>query len=263
MSIEKNKICVICGQHFSASEGLFLRDLNDRLKQQIMAETDFAKNSSFICLKDLQHVRIKNMQAVIDQDLDVDQRMNSELQKELSKDTYVIRNLNETVNGQLTRGQKMADAVAKFGGSWGFIITFCIVLVVWMTVNVVHLFGINFDPYPFILLNLFLSCVAAIQAPIIMMSQNRSAQRDRFDAENDYRTNTKSEMEIRILHKKIDQMNEVQWPHILDIEKLQIEVMGEIKNEIQTLRTEQERLKEGSRNTRHPSRNRGHNRDRY
>ncbi|MCH4009383.1 DUF1003 domain-containing protein [Companilactobacillus sp.] len=255
MSIEKNQTCIICGKHFNSSEGLFLRDLNDGLKQQIFSEVSFAKNSSFICLKDLQHVRLANMQSIIDQDLEADQRMNAELQKELSKDNYVIRNLNDTVNGQLTRGQKMADAVAKFGGSWGFIITFTVVLVVWMTINVVHLFGIHFDPYPFILLNLFLSCVAAIQAPIIMMSQNRQADRDRFDAENDYRTNTKSEMEIRILHKKIDQMNEVQWPHILDIEKMQIEVMSEIENEIQTLRLEQEKNQARSRNTRHPSRN--------
>lgn len=261
MSVQKNQVCIICGKHFNASEGLFLRDLNDRLKQQIMSHSDFARNSSFICLKDLQHIRLENMQAIIEQDLAVDQKMNAELQKELSKDTYVIRNLNDTVNGHLTRGQKMADAVAKFGGSWSFIITFSVILIIWMTINIVHLFGVNFDPYPFILLNLFLSCVAAIQAPIIMMSQNRQADRDRFDAENDYHTNTKSEMEIRLLHKKMDQLNEVQWPHILDIEKMQLEVMSEIENEIQTLKTEQEDLKANSRNTRHPSR--GSNRDRY
>lgn len=260
MSVEKNQVCVICGQHFSASEGLFLRDLNDTLKQEVFNRALSARNSSFVCLKDLQQIRLENMQSIIDQDLEKDRKMNAELQKELASDHYVIRNLNDTADGQLTRGQRMADAVAKFGGSWGFIISFAVILVVWMTINVVHLFGVNFDPYPFILLNLFLSCVAAIQAPIIMMSQNRQAERDRFDAENDYRTNTKSEMEIRILHKKIDQMNEVQWPHILDIEKMQIEDMSEIENEIQSLKLEQERQHNNSRNTRHPSRS---NRDRY
>lgn len=254
MSSDKNKVCVICGKHFQASEGLFLRDLNPRLKGKIMERADFARNSSFICLKDLQSIRIEDMQSIIDQDLDVDQRMNAELQKELAKDTYVIRNLNDTVNGHLTKGQRTADAVAKFGGSWGFIISFAVILVIWMTINVVHLFGISFDPYPFILLNLFLSCVAAIQAPIIMMSQNRQAERDRFDAENDYRTNLKSEMEIRLLHKKVDQMNEVQWPHILDIEKMQIEVLSEIQNEIQTIKLDQEHLRGNSRSKRHPTR---------
>jgi len=95
--------------------------------------------------------------------------------------------------------------------------------------------------------------VAAIQAPIIMMSQNRQAERDRFDSENDYKTNKKSEMEIRILHEKLDQLNEVQWPHILDIQKMQIEVLSEIENEIQSLKANNENQKD--RNTRHPSRN--------
>jgi Predicted membrane protein len=178
--------------------------------------------------------------------------MSDELKKELEKDTYVITNINDTVYGKRTTGQKLADAVAKFGGSWGFIISFAVILVVWMTINVVHLFGIQFDPYPFILLNLFLSCVAAIQAPIIMMSQNRQAERDRFDSENDYKTNMKSEMEIRILHEKLDQLNEVQWPHILDIQKMQIEVLSEIENEIQSLKSNNEN--KNNRNTRHPSR---------
>ncbi|APX71560.1 hypothetical protein BTM29_02850 [Companilactobacillus allii] len=241
MSVKKTQSCIICHKRFSPIEGLFLRDLNDSLKQEIIDKNDFAKSSSFVCLRDLQIIRLSKMQHIIDKDLEMDQKMNDEFQKELSKNTYVIRNLNDTIHGELTRGQKLSDAVARFGGSWGFIISFIVILIVWMAFNVVHFLGINFDPYPFILLNLFLSCIAAIQAPIIMMSQNRQAQRDRFDAENDYRTNTKSEMEIRILHEKIDQLNEVQWPHLLDIQKMQVEVLSELENEIQSNRAEQER----------------------
>lgn len=250
MAINKNQICTICGNRFTITEGLFLRDLSDVLKSKIKETNQYVKPSSFICLKDLQKLRISNMQKIIDQDLEIDHQMSDKLKKELEKDTYVIKNINDTVYGKRTRGQKMADAVAKFGGSWGFIIVFTVVLVGWMAINVLHLFGMHFDPYPFILLNLFLSCVAAIQAPIIMMSQNRQADRDRFDSENDYRTNTKSEMEIRILHEKLDQLNEVQWPHILDIQKMQIEVLSEIENEIQSLKAENE--PKGERNTRHP-----------
>ena len=253
MAIKKNQICTICGNRFTITEGLFLRDLSDLLKEQVIHTNSYAKESSFICLKDLQKLRISKMQDVIDNDLKIDHEMSDKLKKELAKETYVIKNINDTVYGKRTRGQKLADAVAKFGGSWGFIIAFTVILIVWMTINVVHLFGVHFDPYPFILLNLFLSCVAAIQAPIIMMSQNRQAERDRFDSENDYKTNTKSEMEIRILHQKIDQLNEVQWPHILDIQKMQIEVLSEIENEIQSLKAENQPKKE--RNTRHPSRN--------
>lgn len=239
MSIKKTQRCIICQNRFSLTEGLFLRDLNDALQQEVKTKNDFARDSSFICLRDLQIIRLAKMQEIIDHDLEVDRQMNSKLKKELEKDTYVIRNINDTLHGKLTKGQKLSDAVARFGGSWGFIITFVIILVAWMAVNVVHFLGINFDPYPFILLNLFLSCIAAIQAPIIMMSQNRQAERDRFDAENDYRTNNKSEMEIRVLHEKIDQLNEVQWPHLLDIQKMQIEVLSELENEIQSLKDEQ------------------------
>ncbi|MQS98377.1 DUF1003 domain-containing protein [Companilactobacillus halodurans] len=252
MAIKKNQICVVCGNRFTIMEGLFLRDLSDLLKEQVLKVNNDARESSFICLKDMQKLRISKMQGIIDQDLNIDHQMSDELKKELAKDTYVIKNINDTVYGKRTKGQRMADAVAKFGGSWGFIIVFTVILVIWMAINIVHLFGINFDPYPFILLNLFLSCVAAIQAPIIMMSQNRQADRDRFDSENDYKTNTKSEMEIRILHKKLDQLNEVQWPHILDIQKMQIEVLSEIENEIQSLKANNQH--ERDRNTRHPNR---------
>ncbi|WP_057768339.1 DUF1003 domain-containing protein [Lactobacillus selangorensis] len=254
MAVVKNQVCIVCGNHFTTTEGLFLRDLNNRLQAEIRHRYKYAKNSSFICLKDLQQVRLSEMQSMIDQDLQVDKEINSKLEKKLSEQTYQVRNINDTVDQQLTSGQKLADAVAKFGGSWAFIVTFVIVLIVWMALNVTHLFGIKFDPYPFILLNLFLSCVAAIQAPIIMMSQNRQAERDRVDAENDYHTNTKSEMEIHILHQKVDQMNEVQWPHILDVQKMQIEVLSEIENEIQSLKADQKAPRPGSRTTRHPSR---------
>lgn len=252
MAIQKNQICIICGKHFTIMEGLFLRDLSGQLREQILKTNSFAKQSSFICLKDLQKLRIDQMQAVIDQERKTDQATSDKLKKEMAKDTYVITNLNDTVYGKRSIGQRLADAVAKFGGSWGFIIAFLIILIVWMTINVVHFLGVNFDPYPFILLNLFLSCVAAIQAPIIMMSQNRQAERDRFDSENDYKTNMKSEMEIRILHEKLDQLNEVKWPHILDIQKMQIEVLSEIENEIQSLKASDEKKRE--RNTRHPTR---------
>ncbi|MFC6323724.1 DUF1003 domain-containing protein [Companilactobacillus baiquanensis] len=251
MTVRKNQTCVICDNHFSATEGLFIRDLNPKLTESIYRIIPNAKNSSFICLKDIQKIRLTQMQEMVDKDLEKDRKMNASLQKELAKDNYVTRNINDTIHGKLTRGQKLADLVARFGGSWGFIITFVIILVLWMGINVTHFLGVNFDPYPFILLNLFLSCIAAIQAPIIMMSQNRQADRDRFDAENDYRTNSKSEMEIRILHEKVDQLNEVQWPHILEIQKMQISILSELENEIQSLKSEKN---SPSSRKRHPSR---------
>lgn len=120
----------------------------------------------------------------------------------------IAKNINEEFFGQLTIGQKVADKVAQFGGSWPFIIIFFFVLLVWVGVNVSLFRNKGFDPYPFILLNLFLSMLAAIQAPIIMMSQNRQSHKDRLMADYDYQLNKKAEEEIEELHKKLDILND-------------------------------------------------------
>lgn len=252
MAIKKTATCIICGKHYSIMEGFYLRNLGCDLVDQIKQKYKNVKPSSFICLSDLQHIRLSNLEKMIDEDLDSNHKINATLEKNLNSNHYVLKNTNSM---KLTRGQKIADALAKYAGSWGFIIAFCIFLVVWMGVNTLHVFGIDFDPYPFILLNLFLSCLAAFQAPVIMMSQNRQAARDRFDAENDYKTNQKTEMELRNLHKKVDQLNEVQWPHLLDIQKTEIEVLTEIEYELQQMQIKQnELIKAREHSTRHRSR---------
>lgn len=129
---------------------------------------------------------------------------------------------------QMTFGQRVADRVALFGGSWKFIIIFGIFLLVWMSVNVVWLSKKAFDPYPFILLNLILSSLAALQAPVIMMSQNRQEEKDRERSKNDYMINLKSELEIRMLHEKIDHLILIDQQEVLEIHKVQIEMMNDI-----------------------------------
>ena len=118
--------------------------------------------------------------------------------------------------------------MASFGGSWAFIIIFGSVLLAWIVVNSVVLMRRPFDPYPYILLNLILSCLAAIQAPIIMMSQNRQEARDRLRAEHDYEVNLKAEIEIRQLHVKLDQLINHSWHRLLDIQQVQIDLMEEL-----------------------------------
>ncbi len=130
-----------------------------------------------------------------------------------------------------TFGQKLADNVANFGGSWIFIVSFFIFLIIWVIINSIYLMTRPFDPYPFILLNLFLSCLAAIQAPIIMMSQNRKEQKDRLRSENDYKINLKAELEIRHLHEKMDNLIQHQWKRLLEIQKLQLDLMEEQEKE--------------------------------
>ena len=122
--------------------------------------------------------------------------------------THVSRNLNEEEEELLTFGERIADRVATFGGSWTFIIAFAVILVTWMGGNAILLAAHPFDPYPFILLNLVLSALAALQAPVIMMSQNRQATKDRLKADLDYQVNLKAELEVAQLHGKIDRIYE-------------------------------------------------------
>jgi uncharacterized membrane protein len=136
-----------------------------------------------------------------------------------------------------TFGERLADRVASFGGSWKFIIVFGSVLVVWISINSILFFGKPFDPYPFILLNLILSCIAAIQAPVIMMSQNRKEERDRKRAENDYLVNLKAEIEIRNLHQKVNILIEDQYKSLYDSQCRQIELMEELAEKLNQLST--------------------------
>lgn len=129
----------------------------------------------------------------------------------------------------LSFGERMADRVAEWGGSWVFILGFVAVLILWMTSNVIGLFFQPFDPYPFILLNLALSCVAALQAPIIMMSQRRQEAQDRRRAENDYQINLKAELELRQLHEKIDHQMTHQWQRLLEVQRIQVDLLHEMR----------------------------------
>jgi uncharacterized membrane protein len=154
-------------------------------------------------------------------------KLHSLVHEAMKEEALIVKDLMQQRPEALTRGQRIADRVASFGGSWAFIITFCTILVCWIIVNVI-LATKAFDPYPFILLNLILSCIAALQAPVIMMSQNRQEEKDRHRAENDYMVNLKAEIEIRNLHQKINLLMEEQFQTLIDIQKYQVELLEEI-----------------------------------
>jgi uncharacterized membrane protein len=144
----------------------------------------------------------------------------------------------------MTYGQRIADKVASFGGSWTFIISFCVFLLVWICMNIYWLANKGFDPYPFILLNLILSSLAAIQAPVIMMSQNRQEDKDRERGKKDYMINLKSELEVRMLHEKIDHLIINQQQEVLEIHKVQIDLMNDILKRVESLSgTEKKEIK--------------------
>lgn len=167
------------------------------------------------------------------QDQNETKKINQEMLEQLKNKQIISQNLNTTINQKATFGQKSADAIAKFGGSWPFIFLFVVILGSWILLNTLHFFGLSFDRYPFILLNLVLSCLAAIQAPIIMMSQNRQAARDRISADHDYQTNLKAELEISLLHEKIDYLMSQQWQQMLELQQLQIELLTQLNEKFQ------------------------------
>jgi len=167
------------------------------------------------------------------QDQNETKKINQEMLEQLKNKQIISQNLNTTINQKATFGQKSADAIAKFGGSCPFIFLFVVILGSWILLNTLHFFGLSFDRYPFILLNLVLSCLAAIQAPIIMMSQNRQAARDRIAADHDYQTNLKAELEISLLHEKIDYLMSQQWQQMLELQQLQIELLTQLNEKFQ------------------------------
>ena len=148
------------------------------------------------------------------------------------KQTIISRNPHQEHDDDRTIGEKIADQVAVFGGSWTFIIIFGGILLCWVILNSFFLLNKGFDPYPYILLNLFLSMLAALQAPVIMMSQNRQNIKDRLQATHDYEVNLKAELEIRRLHEKVDELREKQWVELLVIQARQVHILEQLLEDV-------------------------------
>ncbi|MBK8193312.1 MAG: DUF1003 domain-containing protein [Lewinellaceae bacterium] len=146
----------------------------------------------------------------------------------MREEELIVQNLMYPPADILTRGQRISDKVARFGGSWAFIILFLVILCVWILFNALSPKDAIFDPYPFILMNLILSCIAALQAPVIMMSQNRKEEKDRQRAENDYLVNLKAELEVRNLHRKIDLLMEEQISRLIEAQDLQMRLLEDL-----------------------------------
>jgi uncharacterized membrane protein len=153
----------------------------------------------------------------------------------INQEKLIIQNLANPPEEVLSKGQKISDKVARFGGSWKFIILFSVILFLWICFNVMALTAWRFDPYPFILMNLILSCIAALQAPIIMMSQNRQEEKDRKRSENDYLINLKAEMQIRSLHQKMDLLLEEQIKTLFASQAKQFDLLLKLHTKVDTL----------------------------
>ena len=225
---EKRRVCQICGNERVADlhPGILVRPpVAELIQRQIGSWSE----KSWICTEDLQRFRHEYVRSLLKAEKGEITALDQEVLESLRQQDILSRNPEEELQSSLTVGQRLADRVANVGGSWKFITWFTVVFVVWILSNSVFLVTRPFDPYPFIFLNLVLSCLAAIQAPVIMMSQNRQEARDRLHAMRDYQVNLKAELEIRHLHQKVDHLLSHQWERLVEIQEIQMELISEVR----------------------------------
>lgn len=225
--MNKLQRCPICQQEKSLGEFTPSSLLAPALVRRIQQDFPSWTIGDPICREDVMRYRGLYVQEMIEADKGELDALEASVVDSIKEQELLAKNLNEAFEEKVTTGQRLADAVASFGGSWRFIIGFTVFLGIWVLVNSLVLLFRPFDAYPFILLNLILSCLAALQAPVIMMSQNRQEAKDRLRSENDYRTNLKAELEVRLLHEKLDYLLTHQWQRLLEIQELQLELMQE------------------------------------
>jgi uncharacterized membrane protein len=223
-------VCQVCKKPKSPDSGMIAELIRPSLLEFIKKKLPDLDSKGFICLADLGEFRKDYIKEVLEDEIGELSTLDNEVIESLHQHEILASNIEEQFERKLTFGERLSDQIASFGGSWRFIILFGVVLVVWIILNAALLLNRGFDPYPFILLNLILSCLAAMQAPIIMMSQNRAELRDRLRSENDYKINLKAELEIRHLHEKIDHLLRRQYNRLFEIQQIQIELLEEISH---------------------------------
>lgn len=223
------KNCQICGRDESKTEILPAIIVRPALSEMIKTEHPGWNEKGFICKEDLQKYRREYLIKLMSDEKGELSHLEEDVINKLTEYESISSNIEKEFISNLTFGEKLSDSIASFGGSWRFIILFGLIIIFWIVINAYVLLTKPFDPYPFILLNLVLSCLAAFQAPVIMMSQNRQEARDRNRAEEDYKINLKSELELRQLHQKIDHLLVQQWERMAEIQELQLDMLEEIR----------------------------------
>jgi uncharacterized membrane protein len=223
--------CQICGCDCLKSEVISATIVRPVVVAVIKKSFPHWNSKGYICRDDLHKFRKEYMQKLMIDEKGELSHLEKDVLEKLTEHESISANIEKDFDTNLTFGEKLSDKIASFGGSWKFIITFFLIILFWIAVNSYFLVAKSFDPFPFILLNLVLSCLAAIQAPIIMMSQNRQESRDRNRAELDYKINLKSEFELRQLHQKVDHLLVQQWERMTEIQEIQLELMEELRKE--------------------------------
>jgi len=231
--MSKTFISDISGESYPLSERVNAHAINVGLFNMIVRDKPQFTDKSSLSLKELNAYRMQYISSYLSKEVSNLTDMEQKVMQTLNDNSIITKEVDsEEDTSSDTLGQRIADKVATFGGSWTFIIAFGVFILLWISTNVYFLTNKGFDPYPFILLNLILSCLAALQAPVIMMSQNRQEDKDRLRAKKDYMINLKAEIELRALHEKIDHLIIHQQQELLEIQRIQIEMMNDILEKI-------------------------------
>jgi uncharacterized membrane protein len=221
--------CQVCGKELGREAAVPVELISEPVAAILRRDRPDWDPAGYVCRDDLDAARAEHFLELLKAERGELTEIEQEIVRSISEQELLSRNVDAEFEERLTFGNRVSDRMAGFGGSWRFIIIFGTVLVAWICLNVIVFARRPFDPYPFILLNLILSCLAAIQAPIIMMSQNRQEQKDRLRARHDYQVNLKAEMEIRALHQKLDHLIFKQWQRLLEIQQIQLDLIEEIR----------------------------------
>jgi uncharacterized membrane protein len=217
--------CSLCGTPVEGRTLASPQKLENRILDLIKKDRPEWEGKRGICGNCLEQYRAKKFVAYLEAEYQKLSDLENAVVSKITRRGRVSKLVHQDLDTKMTWGEHVADKVAQFGGSWRFIGIFGAILVGWMIINTVLLVRHPFDPYPFILLNLVLSTIAALQAPVIMMSQNRQAHKDRMQANQDYEINLMAEIEIRDLHDKLDSLRFKQWHELWHIQKRQIELL--------------------------------------
>ena len=222
----------ISNMEFPISEKISAKTIRHSIMNLIKKDNPQFSHESYLSLSELNKYREKAISEYLVKEVGELSKLEKTVLTALTNRTTLTDKVVEGEKRKLTIGQTIADKVASFGGSWTFIISFGVFIFIWILINMYWFINKGFDPYPFILLNLILSCLAALQAPVIMMSQNRQEEKDRDRSKKDYMINLKSELEIRMLHEKIDHFIMDQQQELFELQKTQIEIMNNILKQI-------------------------------
>lgn len=221
--------CAVCGKDFSQREVVSGATVRDSITELILRDHPDWSPDAFICRSDLSQYSANYVESLIESERGELSSIEKEVIDSLRQHELLAINVDVESEKMWSFGEKLSDRMANFGGSWVFLVGFGVFMAAWIIMNSIVLYWRPIDPFPYILLNLLLSCLAAIQAPIIMMSQRRQEAKDRLRSQHDYQVNLKAELEIRHMNEKLDHLLSHQWERLVQIQQVQIQMLSQLE----------------------------------